>query len=67
LALIHPYFERNSNHDPVIDCTRFKDRGYCDRQKGKREVVPVLLTKHHAMKAYWGRGSIDQPIFWPRQ
>jgi len=21
--------------------------------KGKRRVVPVLLTEHHAMKAYW--------------
>jgi hypothetical protein len=22
--------------------------------KGKGKVVPVLLTEHHAMKAYWG-------------
>jgi hypothetical protein len=22
--------------------------------KGKGNVVPVLLTEHHAMKAYWG-------------
>jgi len=22
------------------------------------EVVPVLLTKHHAMKAYWRSGGI---------
>jgi hypothetical protein len=27
--------------------------------KGKKgKFVPVLLTKHHAMKAYWGNGSI---------
>jgi hypothetical protein len=27
--------------------------------KGKKgKVVPVLLTKHHAMKAYWGSGCI---------
>jgi hypothetical protein len=26
--------------------------------KGKGKVVPVLLTKHHAMKAYWGSGCI---------
>jgi hypothetical protein len=24
------------------------------RIKGKGKVVPVLLTEHHAMKAYWG-------------
>jgi hypothetical protein len=30
-----------------------------DEQKGKKgKVVPVLLTKHHAMKAYWGSGRI---------
>jgi hypothetical protein len=27
-----------------------------DAVKGK--VVPVLLTEHHAMKAYWGSGCI---------
>jgi hypothetical protein len=26
--------------------------------KGKGKVVPVLLTKHHAMKACWGSGCI---------
>jgi hypothetical protein len=26
--------------------------------KGKGKVVPVLLTEHHAMKAYWGSGCI---------
>jgi hypothetical protein len=27
--------------------------------KVKGQVVPVLfLTEHHAMKAYWGNGSI---------
>jgi hypothetical protein len=26
------------------------------REKGK--VVPVLLTEHHAMEAYWGSGGI---------
>jgi len=24
--------------------------------KGKGKVFPVLLTKHHTMKAYWGSG-----------
>jgi hypothetical protein len=24
------------------------------KYKGKGKVVPVLLTEHHAMKAYWG-------------
>jgi hypothetical protein len=32
------------------------------RRKGKvkvkGKVIPVLLTKHHAMKAYWGSGCI---------
>jgi hypothetical protein len=27
--------------------------------KGKGKVVPVLLTEHHAMKAYWGSGDVD--------
>jgi hypothetical protein len=26
--------------------------------KGKGKVVPVLLTEHHAIKAYWGSGGI---------
>jgi hypothetical protein len=26
--------------------------------KVKGKVVPVLLTEHHAMKAYWGSGGI---------
>jgi hypothetical protein len=26
--------------------------------KGKSEVVPVLLTEHHTMKAYQGSGGI---------
>jgi hypothetical protein len=29
------------------------------------EVVPVLLTKHHAMKAYWGSGGIATLILLP--
>jgi hypothetical protein len=27
---------------------------YMGTYKGKGKVVPVLLTEHHAMKAYWG-------------
>jgi hypothetical protein len=27
-------------------------------EKVKGKVIPVLLTKHHAMKAYWGSGGI---------
>jgi hypothetical protein len=26
--------------------------------KVKGKFVPVLLTEHHAMKAYWGSGGI---------
>jgi hypothetical protein len=31
-------------------------------KKGKGKVVPVLLTEHHAMKAYWGSGDIAPRI-----
>jgi hypothetical protein len=24
--------------------------------KSKNKVIPVILTEHHAMKAYWGGG-----------
>jgi hypothetical protein len=27
----------------------------------------LCLTKHHAMKAYWGSGDIAPLILWPRQ
>jgi hypothetical protein len=30
--------------------------------KGESKVVPVLLTEHHAMKAYWGSGGIAPRI-----
>jgi hypothetical protein len=30
------------------------------------KVVPVFLTEHHAMKAYWGSGGIAPLILWPR-
>jgi hypothetical protein len=26
----------------------------------------VLLTEHHAMKAYWGSGGIAPRIIWPQ-
>jgi hypothetical protein len=28
------------------------------RGKGKDKVIPVFLTEHYVMKAYWGNGSI---------
>jgi hypothetical protein len=34
----------------------WEDLGVGGLVKGK--VIPVLLTKHHAMKAYWGSGFI---------
>jgi hypothetical protein len=37
-----------------------------NRSLHKGKVVPVLLTKHHAMKAYWGNGGISTRILWPR-
>jgi len=33
---------------------------------GKGKVVPVLLTEHHAMEAYWGNGGIAPLILKPR-
>jgi hypothetical protein len=33
-----------------------------DDGKGKVKVVPVLLTEHHAMKAYWGSGGASPLI-----
>jgi hypothetical protein len=33
------------------------------KSKCKGKIVPVLLlTEHHAMKAYWGSGGIDPLI-----
>jgi hypothetical protein len=34
---------------------------------GKGKVVPVILTEHHAMKAYWGSEGIAPRILWSRQ
>jgi hypothetical protein len=34
------------------------DFAYAVLEARKGQVVPVLLTKHHAMKAYWGSGFI---------
>jgi hypothetical protein len=34
--------------------------------KGKGKVVPVLLTKHRAMKAYWSSGGTAPPILLPQ-
>jgi hypothetical protein len=28
----------------------------------KGKIIPVLLTEHHAMKAYWGSGGIAPHI-----
>jgi hypothetical protein len=36
-----------------------------DHVKGKGKVVPVLLTKHHAMKVYWGSGQLHAPAALP--
>jgi hypothetical protein len=34
---------------------------YC---KGKGKGVPVLLTEHHAMEAYWESGDTALRIFY---
>jgi hypothetical protein len=37
--------------------TSLREHIHKQRGKGKGKVVPVLLlTEHHAMKAYWGSG-----------
>jgi len=28
--------------------------------------LSLCLTKHHAMKTYWGNGGIAPSILWPR-
>jgi hypothetical protein len=33
------------------------------KSRGKGKVVPVLLTKHHSMKAYWGSECLAPRIF----
>jgi hypothetical protein len=38
----------------------------CSTHKGKRKSYPCALTEHHAMKAYWGSGSIAPLILCPR-
>jgi hypothetical protein len=30
--------------------------------KGEGKIIPVLLTEHHTMKAYWGSGGIAPRI-----
>jgi hypothetical protein len=37
-----------------------------ENMKVKGKVVPVLLTKHHAIKAYWGSGGTAPLILLPR-
>jgi hypothetical protein len=39
------------------------NNNYCEvGDDGKDKVIPVLLTKHHAMKTYWGSRCIAPPI-----
>jgi hypothetical protein len=49
-------YQQNTNIDhfnSMIDCMKMRLKSStCKVGKGK--VVPVLLTEHHAMKAYWG-------------
>jgi hypothetical protein len=35
------------------------------KSKGKSKVLPVFLTKHHAMEAYWGSGGVAPRILDP--
>jgi hypothetical protein len=39
--------------------------GYTHTHTGN-ESCPSALTRHHAMKAYWGSGGISPGILWPR-
>jgi hypothetical protein len=44
-----------------LECGKVSSKLNCKVKKGK--VVPALfLTKHHAMKAYWGSGCITARI-----
>jgi len=52
-------------HDVVCSLSRHNLNSTLpkEKEKLKLKVVPVLfLTKHHAMKAYWGSGGIDPII-----
>jgi len=49
--------------DGIVNCN------VCDHcTKGKGKLVPfLLLTEHHAMKAYWESGGIAPRILDPRR
>jgi hypothetical protein len=38
------------------------DANHTSVVKGKGKVIPVLLTQHHATKAYWRSGGISQLV-----
>jgi hypothetical protein len=52
------------HHDP----SRGQRHSECRtiKQKVKEVKFSLCLTKHHAMKAYWGSGDIAPRILWPR-
>jgi hypothetical protein len=39
---------------------------YQEEGKGKKVELTLCLTKHHAMKAYWGSAGIAPRILWTR-
>jgi hypothetical protein len=46
-----------------VFCVSYVDRAVCAcrciREQVKVKVKSLCLTKHHAMKTYWGSGSIS--------
>jgi hypothetical protein len=55
---VHLYPQYNKLNIEWIVLVLFIEITLTSNLKGKGKVVPVLLTKHHAMKAYWGSGGI---------
>jgi hypothetical protein len=65
-----PRRDRNENHSDAVFglkkaelCILHENYNSLDNiLQVKDKVVPVFLTEHHAMKAYWGSGSIAPRI-----
>jgi hypothetical protein len=48
----------NTSHQNLVHLKSMTDI----YEEGKRQSCPCALTKHHAMKAYWGSGGIAPGI-----
>jgi hypothetical protein len=46
-----------------LKCFRHDIKLHCEALKVKGKLVPVLLSEHGAIRAYWGSGGIAPLIF----